>query len=256
MRPHRLDGTTAIVTGAGRGIGRAIAARFLEEGARVLLFDRDRKAVEDAGDELGDKTRIHVGSIADEADAQAAVDAAVAWTGRLDNLINNAAIADPKNEPIEKLSLADWRKVIDTNLTGTFLMTRAAVPHLRDAKGAIVNLTSTRAYMSEPNTEAYSATKGALVALTHALANSLGPEVRVNAIAPGWIVTDAWQPRSEREQPELREVDHAQHPVGRVGWPEDIAALAAYLASSEAGFATGQVFVLDGGMTRKMIYAE
>jgi NAD(P)-dependent dehydrogenase (short-subunit alcohol dehydrogenase family) len=110
--------------------------------------------------------------------------------------------------------------------------------------------------MSEPNTEAYSATKGGIVALTHALANSLGPDVRVNAIAPGWIATDAWQPRAERKQPELRKVDHEQHPVGRVGRPEDVAALAAYLASSEAGFATGQVFTLDGGMSTKMIYAS
>jgi NAD(P)-dependent dehydrogenase (short-subunit alcohol dehydrogenase family) len=208
--------------------------------------------VEDAGDELGEGARVHVGSIADENDVQAAIDAALSWTSAVDILINNAAIADPKNDPIEKLSLADWRNVLDTNLTGTFLMSRAAAPHLRKAKGAIVNLTSTRAFMSEPNTEAYSTTKGGIVAL----ANSLGPDVRVNAIAPGWIVTDAWQPRAERKQPEVRKVDHEQHPVGRVGWPEDVAALAAYLASSEAGFATGQVFTLDGGMTTKMIYAE
>ncbi len=245
-----------MVSGAGRGIGRAIAARFVDEGARVVLFDLDRAAVEDAADELGNRTRAVIGSVAAEAAVQQAIDTAVSWTGRLDVLINNAAIANPVNAPIEQLSLADWRNVIDTNLTGTFLLTRAAAPHLRKAKGAIVNLASTRAFMSEPNTEAYSASKGAIVALTHALANSLGPDVRVNAIAPGWIATDAWKPRAERKQPELRPIDHAQHPVGRVGKPEDIAALAAYLASSEAGFATGQVFTLDGGMTKKMIYAE
>lgn len=256
MRPHRLDGLTAVVTGAGRGIGRAIAARFIDEGARVLLFDVDRAAVEDAGDELGDQARVQVGSIADDAAAQRAIDAAVAWTARVDILVNNAAIAKADNGPLEQLSLERWREVIDTNLTGTFLMARAAAPHLRQAKGAIINLTSTRAVMSEPHNEAYAASKGGIVALTHALANSLGPEVRVNAIAPGWIVTSAWQPRGERTQPELRDIDHAQHPVGRVGWPEDVAALAAYLASSEAGFATGQVFTLDGGMTRKMIYVE
>ena len=110
--------------------------------------------------------------------------------------------------------------------------------------------------MSEPDNEAYATTKGGLVALTHALANSLGPDVRVNAIAPGWIATDAWKPRKERKEPDLRDVDHAQHPAGRVGRPEDVAALAAYLVSEEATFLTGACVVLDGGMTRKMIYAE
>jgi NAD(P)-dependent dehydrogenase (short-subunit alcohol dehydrogenase family) len=256
MKAERFAGLTAVVSGAGRGIGRAIAARFIEEGARVLLFDLDRAAVEDAADELGERSRFLSGSVASEDTVQQAIEAAVSWTGRLDVLINNAAIAKPTNPPLERLTLADWRSVIDTNVTGTFLMSRAAVPHLRKAKGAIVNLASTRAFMSEPNTEAYSASKGAIVALTHALANSLGPDVRVNAIAPGWIATDAWKPRGERTQPELRPIDHAQHPVGRVGRPEDVAALAAFLASSEAGFATGQVFTLDGGMTTKMIYAE
>ncbi len=256
MRPHRLDGLTALVTGAGRGIGRGIAARFLEEGARVVIFDADREAAEDAADEFGDKTRAFAGSISDEKRVQRVIDDAIAWTGTLDIVINNAAIADPDNGPPEKLDLAKWRDVIDTNLTGTFLVSKLAIPHLRKTRGAIVNLTSTRAFMSEPNNEAYAATKGGIVALTHALANSLGPEIRVNAIAPGWIATDAWAPRKERKQPELRDVDHEQHPVGRVGRPEDVAALAAYLASSEAGFVTGQVFTIDGGMTKKMIYEE
>ncbi len=256
MTPHRLDGLTAVVTGAGRGIGRAICARFIAEGARVVIFDVDRAAAEDAADELGEQVRAEVGSVADEAAAARAVASAVAWTGALDILVNNAAITDPHSGAFESLELAAWQRVIDTNLTGTFLMARTAAPHLRTRKGSIINLTSTRAFMSEANTEAYAATKGGVVALTHALAITLGPDVRVNAIAPGWIVTSAWEPRATREQPELRPIDHAQHPVGRVGWPEDIAALAAYLASSEAGFATGQVFTLDGGMTRKMIYAE
>ncbi len=248
MQTRRLDRLTALVTGAGRGIGRAIAARFVEEGARVLLFDVDRAAAEDAAHELGESARAEVGSVASEADAARAVASALAWTGALHVLVNNAGIANPANAPLEQLSLDAWRRVIDTNLTGTVLMTRAAASQLRAAKGAIVNLASTRAFMSEPNTEAYSASKGGIVALTHALAISLGPDVRVNAIAPGWIAT--------AKQPELRAIDHAQHPVGRVGRPEDVAALAAFLASGEAGFATGQVFTLDGGMTTKMIYAE
>ncbi|HUS33055.1 MAG TPA: glucose 1-dehydrogenase [Kofleriaceae bacterium] len=256
MTPHRLDGLTALITGAGQGIGRAIAARFVDEGAKVVLFDNNKRAVEDAADELGERTRAVTGSIADEAAAQHAVDAAVAFGGGLDIVVNNAAIADPDNGPPEALGLDKWREVIETNLTGTFVVSRAAIPQLRERRGAIVNLTSTRAFMAEPNNEAYAATKGAIISLTHALAMSLGPDVRVNAIAPGWIATDAWKPRNERKPPELRKVDHEQHPVGRVGRPEDVAALAAYLASSEAAFVTGQTFTIDGGMTVKMIYAE
>ena len=136
-----------------------------------------------------------------------------------------------------------WRKTVDSHLTGAFLMTRGAIPLLAEG-GSIVNMASTRAFMSEPETEAYAASKGAIVALTHALAISLGPKTRVNAIAPGWISDDD----------DLRPVDHEQHPVGRVGRVEDIAQAVLYLA--DAGFVTGQVLTVDGGMTRKMIYAE
>lgn len=260
MRPPLHDGRAALVTGAGRGIGRAIAARFLTEGASVVLMDIDAAAVDDAVDELKagapDRVLGVTGSVASETDVKRAIEAAVAWAGRLDVLVNNAARANPVVPPLEEMSLADWQQVIDINLTGSFLMARHAAAYLRKQKGAIVNLTSTRAFMSEPHNEAYAATKGAIVALTHALANTLGPDVRVNAIAPGWIATSPWEVRSKREPPELRDIDRAQHPVGRVGRPEDVASLAAYLASSEAGFITGQTFVVDGGMTTKMIYAE
>lgn len=256
MRSQRLGGLVSIVTGGGQGIGRAITARFVEEGAHVLIFDVDRAAADDAADEYGDHARALAGSIANERDVERAIAAALAWRGQLDVLVNNAAIADPKSDPIDKLDLADWQRAIDTNLTGPVLCAKHAVPHLRKQRGTIINLTSTRAYMSEPNTEAYTTSKAGLVGLTHALANSLGPDVRVNAIAPGWIATDAWKMRSKRSQPQLRDVDHEQHPAGRVGRPEDVAGLAAYLASSEATFITGSVFTIDGGMLRKMIYAE
>ncbi|HUQ04719.1 MAG TPA: glucose 1-dehydrogenase [Kofleriaceae bacterium] len=254
MTPERLAGRTALVTGAGAGIGRAIAARLRDEGARVVVFDIDRTAVADAADELGDRVQAVTGSVAHEADVAAAVDAAIAWTGALDIVVNNAGMASPENAPLEQLTLADWQRVIDVNLTGMFLVARAAAPHLRAARGTMINLASTRAFMSEPDTEAYTASKGGILALTHALANSLAPDVRVNAIAPGWIATDAWKPRAQRKPPELRPADHDQHPAGRVGRPEDVAALAAYLASSEATFVTGQTFIVDGGMTTKMIY--
>jgi NAD(P)-dependent dehydrogenase (short-subunit alcohol dehydrogenase family) len=254
MLPNRLDGLVALVTGAGQGIGRGIAARFVAEGARVVVMDTQQAAVDDAADEYGEAVHAQVGSVADEADVRRVVAQARKWGGRLDILVNNAALANPDNGPIEELTLADWSRVIDTNLTGAFLLAKHCVPHLRTQRGPIINITSTRAFMSEKNGEAYGATKAGLIGLTHALASSLGPDIRVNAIAPGWIATDAWKPRNKRKPPELRDIDHAQHPVGRVGRPEDVAGLCAYLASSDAGFITGQVFTVDGGMTRTMIY--
>jgi NAD(P)-dependent dehydrogenase (short-subunit alcohol dehydrogenase family) len=128
------------------------------------------------------------------------------------------------------------------------------VPRLRERKGCIVNIASTRAVQSEPHSEAYAAAKGALLAFTHALAISLGPDIRANAVLPGWIETGPWKKASERNEPHYRAIDKSQHPVGRVGEPADIAAAVLYLA--ESGFVTGQHIAVDGGMTRKMIYAE
>ncbi|MBU0910682.1 MAG: SDR family oxidoreductase, partial [Proteobacteria bacterium] len=136
------------------------------------------------------------------------------------------------------------------------LFAKYAVPHLRLAHGNIINIASTRALQSEAHTEAYSASKGGLVALTHALAVSLGPAIRVNCISPGWIEVGKWRKNKSRHPPALSAQDHQQHPAGRVGTPHDIAAMVAFLISGEAGFITGQNFVIDGGMTRKMIYAE
>ena len=174
----------------------------------------------------------------------------------LDALINNAALADPVSGPVEELSLAAWNRRLGTNLTGAFLGAKPAVPALRRSHGAIVNIASTRALQSEPHTEAYAASKGGLVALTHALAVSLGPAVRVNCISPGWIAVSDWQRSDRRRPPELSAADHAQHPAGRVGRPEDVAEMVAYLIGPRAGCVTGQNFVIDGGMTRKMIYVE
>jgi len=152
-------------------------------------------------------------------------------------------------KPLRRLTLAEWHRVIDTNLTAAFLLARAAEKPLRKARGAMVTIASTRALMSEPNTESYAATKGGLVALTHALAISLGPDVRVNCVSPGWIET--------KNYGALRRKDHAQHPVGRVGKPQDIAKIVAWLLDAKrSGFVTGANFVVDGGMTRKMIYEE
>lgn len=222
----------AVVTGGSGLIGRAICETLAARGWQVASFD--------VKDDTQAMRTIRC-DVADEGSVTAAF-RDLGWES-LDLLVNNAGIADPVTGPIEALSLDGWRKITDSHLTGAFLMTRSAVQLLRDG-GSIVNMASTRAFQSEPNTEAYAASKGGIVALTHALAISLGPRIRVNAIAPGWVAQES-DPGPE---------DHAQHPAGRVGRGADIAEAVTYLA--EAGFMTGQVLTLDGGMTRKMIYAE
>jgi NAD(P)-dependent dehydrogenase (short-subunit alcohol dehydrogenase family) len=232
----------ALVTGAAQGIGRAIVERLARDGWRVVGVDREA-----APEAPARMVQADVG----DPDAVAALIAGIkAQEGRLDALVSNAGIM--RRAPPEALALADWDAVIRTNLTAAFLLARAAAPLLRKAVpasgwGAIVTIASTRAHQSEPETEAYAASKGGLVALTHALAVTLGPDVRVNCISPGWIDT-----KGEALRPE----DHAQHPAGRVGRPADVAGMVAWLLGPEAGFVTGAEFVLDGGMTRRMIYWE
>jgi len=233
-----------VVTGGGQGIGRAIVQRLVYDGARVCILDSDARAGRDAADEYGEHVMFARCNVGREAEVRRAIRAAAAFgERRIDGVVNNAAIADPQVGPVERLALATWQRYLDVNLTGAFLVAKHALRYLRRARGAIVNLGSTRALQSEPDTIAYAATKGGIVALTHALAVSVGPEVRVNCISPGWI---AHKP--------VRRKDHAQHPVGRVGRDQDVAELVAYLLSDAAGFVTGQNFIIDGGMTRKMIY--
>jgi NAD(P)-dependent dehydrogenase (short-subunit alcohol dehydrogenase family) len=247
-----------VVTGAGQGIGKGIAKYLLERGMTVVIAEFDAEAGEEARAELaglGEVAFIQT-DVADEASVRQLVAATVDRYRRLDALINNAGLAHPYNGPIENLDLAHWNRVIGTNLTGAMLCAKHAAPHLRQSRGAIVNIASTRALQSEPEQEAYAASKGGVIALTHALALSLGPAVRVNCVSPGWIVVTDWKKSSKRAEPELRPQDHAQHPAGRAGRPEDIAAMVAYLISPQAGFITGQNIVIDGGMVRKMIYVE
>ena len=226
----------SLVTGGARGIGAAVARRLSKAGHRVIVADRDK------GPEAA---RFVQADVSDETAVRDLIRDIAGTEAGLDHVICNAGIMIRK--PIAYLSLKEWEQVLATNLTSAFLLAREAEPLLRAAKGSIVTIGSTRAHMSEPNTEAYAASKGGLVALTHALAMSLGPDVRVNCISPGWIYTKGVA---------LRPEDHSQHPAGRVGTPDDIASLVAWLVGDESGFVTGAEFVVDGGMTRKMIYAH
>jgi len=237
--PREYSQRAALVTGGARGIGEAIARLLAQRGYGVAVADRQAPRWRAPG------VAFFRCDVSREAEVRACVRRALRRFGTLDALVNNAGMADPANGPVEKLALRDWNLRIGTHLTGVFLMTKHAAPHLRRSRGAVVNIASTRALMSEPDTEAYAAAKGGVVALTHALAMSLGPRVRVNCVSPGWIDTG---------KARLKRSDHAQHPVGRVGRVEDVAELAAFLLSDSAGFATGNNYVLDGGMTKKMIY--
>ena len=229
----------ALIGGGAKGIGAGIAARLARDGWRVVVADREPGGAAPPGG------RYAVCDVGDEAAVTRLVASVAATERRLDALVCNAGFMIRK--PIADLSLAEWSSVLTTNLTSTFLLVRSAEALLRAARGAVVTIASSRARMSEPNTESYSASKGGLVALTHALAISLGPDIRVNCISPGWILTRGPEPTAE---------EHAFHPAGRVGRPDDIAGLTAFLLGPDSGFITGAEFVVDGGVTRKMIYPE
>ncbi|MDD5716699.1 MAG: SDR family oxidoreductase [Sulfuricurvum sp.] len=230
---------TIVITGAAQGIGLATAHLFVSRNWRVIGLDANEELLAKASRQGGFEPIV-----CDLADPRQIEKAALSIPS-LTVLVNNAAVSantDPKS-----LLLDEWNRVLSINLTAPFLLSRLLADKLDSAKGAIVNIASTRALMSEPHTEAYSASKGGIISLTHALAMSLAP-IRVNAISPGWI---------EHVAPEsLRETDHAFHPCGRVGRVEDIAEMVWYLASEAAGFITGENFVIDGGVTKKMLYPE
>jgi NAD(P)-dependent dehydrogenase (short-subunit alcohol dehydrogenase family) len=245
----------AVVTGGAQGIGRAIVERLLADGLQVAALDVDAEACTDlAASRASPRLLVVRTDVAREASVRRAFRHVLDGFGRIDALVNNAAIAEAVTGPLADLALAEWNRRLGVGLTGAFLCAKHAIPALNRQGGAIVNIASTRALQSEPDSEAYAATKGGLVAFTHALAISLGPAVRVNCISPGWIAVDDWKKPSARTSSRLRPQDHRQHPAGRVGRPEDIAAMVAYLLSAQAGFLTGQNVVIDGGMTRKMIY--
>ena len=243
---------TVIITGAGNGIGKGIALLYAEKGANVVVADINAttgaqtvvEIKENGGEAIFVQTDVRL-----EADIVRLMDAAYQTYGHIDILINNAGKGIPKS-PYE-LTTEEWDDVINTNLRSVFLGSREAAKYMRLNKegGSIVNIASTRAIMSEPNSEAYAASKGGIVAITHALAASLSQDrITINAISPGWIETGDYT--------KLREIDHEQHLSRRVGKPDDIARACLYLTAKENNFVTGINLVIDGGMTKKMIYEE
>ncbi len=234
----------AIVTGAAHGIGAAITRQMLAQNIRVVATDL---YISHKNFDMYDDSRLLLvkTDVKKESSVKQMIAKAIKHFGRIDILVNNAGLVPKESDTFEKTSLQKWNKYIATNLTGPFLCSHYATPHLKKHRGNIVNIASTRALQSEGNHEPYAASKGGLVALTHELAISLGPDVRVNCISPGWI-------NSHNEK--LKKTDHSQHPVGRVGIPEDIAHMVMFLISENATFITGQNFIVDGGMTIKMIY--
>lgn len=240
-----------IVTGAGNGIGSVIATHYARKGASVALWDRDPKGlriVQEAFEKEGFVASSLVIDLTNPDEIVTGIEQVKTSFGRIDVLINNAGLG--RTQSPYDLAVDDWDYVLNTNLRGSFLCAREAARVMRtQGRGAIVNIASTRALMSEANTEAYAASKGGILALTHALAISLGPDhINVNAISPGWIETGDYN--------QLKASDHAQHPAGRVGKPDDIARACLYLTNPENDFITGANLIVDGGMTRKMIYEE
>lgn len=224
------------ITGGANGIGAEIASEFKAAGGSVCIIDRSR------GEGLRYADLSYEGDIACEAALEAFVSKVVERFGRVDVLINNACLS--KRGILSGCTGEDFLYVQRVGVLAPYLLTGLLLEHFSEG-AAIVNLCSTRAFMSQADTESYSAAKGGILALTHALAASLGGRVRVNAISPGWIDTGGY---------ELSGADHAQHLAGRVGITRDIARMALYLCSEDAAFITGENIVIDGGMTKRMVY--
>lgn len=250
VRPRRrLEGVRVFVSGGASGIGRCIVESFIREGARVAFCDIDTRNGREFAQAAG--ARFYPCDVADAEAFDATIDAAISHFGDLDVIVNNAGISH--FSPIDQTDIADFDRTLAVNLRPAFISARRLAIRRKginrdgDYGGRIINICSTRAFQSETGTEAYSASKGGIAALTHALMMSMAPYgVTVNAISPGWIETDPDAIHSEN--------DRNQHPSGRVGRPVDVAAICVFLALPESGFINGDNIRVDGGMTRKMIY--
>ena len=250
----RLQDKSAVITGAASGIGRAIALKFVHEGAAVMVTDLDGKAAMSLADEIEADGGSAIGIGADitkRAEIDAMVAAAIERFGRIDVLVNNAGsrIIKPFLEHTEE----DWRRMLDVNLTGHFLCCQAVIPHMLEAGGGrIINMASIAGYVGRPNRAGYVAAKGGLLSLNRALAADMaGKNVTVNALAPGMIASPL--NRDFAEDQVLGEAWKTENLAGRWGEPEDVAGVATFLASDDAGFITGETITVDGGSIAALV---
>ena len=240
-----LEGKNVIVTGGASGIGQATAARFLEEGSRVCVFDRDPEALARVRKELPDLAGAIMADVAKPDDVQAAFAEAVERMGSVNVLINNAGISI--RHDFLDITLEEWDRVLDINLRGVFIVAQTAARHMMErGSGVIVNAASTAGNVGYPHYADYSASKGGVIALTLAMALELAPSVRVTAVSPGYTLTP--MQRAEYTDEMLAAVNR-KIPLGRHAKPEEMAALYAFLASDDGAFASGQVYVMDGAET-------
>ena len=223
-----MTGKTAVITGGAHGIGRAVADAFLREGASVYIIDKQ-------------PGEWFVGDVADKGTLERFAESVIARSGRVDYLVNNAL---PLMKGIDDCSWEEFSYALAVGVTAPFYLTKLLMPYFSPG-ASVVNIASSRDRMSQPQTESYTAAKGGIAALTHAMAVSLAGKARVNSISPGWIDTTG---------SEITGADALQQPAGRVGKPEDIAETVRFLCSDKAGFITGENICIDGGMTKLMIY--
>jgi dihydroanticapsin dehydrogenase len=242
----KLAGKVAIVTGGSRGIGRAVATLFAQHGAQVVITSRNKSEFE-----YSENILEISGDIRKTKDVENVVKKTIETFGRIDILINNAGIL-PKIKPLHEISEEEWNEVIDVNLTGQFRFTKTVIPHLMKTSGCIVNVSSDAGLKSFENFEAdaYTASKGALVLLTKAWAVEYAKyKIRVNCVCPGIIETDMTKPWLENDADRAMAV--AEHPIGRIGMPNDVARAILYLASEDSSWITGAILPVDGGAITK-----
>ncbi len=253
----KFTNKVVVVTGGGQGIGSCIAHSYAKEGANVIIADWDEEAGRETESYIthkGGSAYFLKTDVSQEEDVKEMVKQVVNQFGHIDILINNAAINE--RGTLFTRTIEEWNQVLAVNITGPYICTKYIAPHMKQDGCSIINIASTRAIMSEPHTEPYSASKGAILSLTHSLANSLSPKIRVNAISPGWVDISQWKKKKDRKFIHITDKDHNQHLVGRVGVPEDIAKACLFLTGDDASFITGTNLVIDGGMSVKMNYCN